>query len=141
VGGSNGSPSVVSGFNLDNDQINIAPERTMAQSHAASVGDVQNPALTMNETASVSVGGPGNDTFIFGPKIGADTIDNFYPQNGTNQLDHFADVQTLQQLASLITPDVPGDAVIDPSHSDSIPLPGMNTTQLQAHLHSLVHLH
>ena len=80
VGGSNGSPAFVSGFHLDNDQINIAPEGTMALSYAANVGDVQNPALTMNETASVSVGGPGNDTFIFGPKIGADTIDNFYPQ-------------------------------------------------------------
>jgi hypothetical protein len=57
------------------------------------------------------------------------------------QLDHFANVQSTQQLASLITTDAPGDAVIELGHNDSITIPGTTASYLQAHLQSLVHLH
>ena len=89
----------------------------------------------------VSIGGPGNDQFVFHPGIGADTIVNFNPQADTIELDHFANIQTIQELASLITTDAHGDAVIDLGHHDSITLPGMNAAQLQAVLQSVVHLH
>jgi hypothetical protein len=44
-------------------------------------------------------------------------------------------------LAAQISTDVHGDAVIELGHNDSITLPGMAASYLQAHLQSLVHLH
>ena len=95
-------------------------------------------ASSGNMSASIDA---GNDTFVFKPGIGADTIFNFNPQTDTIELDHFANIQSIQQLASLITADAHGDAVIELGHSDSITIPGMTPSYLQAHLQSLVHLH
>jgi hypothetical protein len=100
----------------------------------------QNPAETTTGTMSVSIGGPGSDNFIFAPGIGADTIVNFNPQADTIELEHFANLQNVQQLAALVTPDAHGDAVIELGHNDSITLPGVTQSYLQAHLQSLVHL-
>ncbi len=127
-----GSPSAAVtianiGLNFGNDQISLAQDETDTQS----VG---------SRTGSVSVGGPGNDNFVFHPGIGADTIANFNPQADTIQLDNFANVQNVQQLALLITADAHGAAVIDLGHHDSITLPGVTASYLQAHLQSLVHL-
>ena len=138
---SNGVASVLWEFNLANDQINFAPGQTVTQSYDVSATDPQNPAASVNQIVSVSIGGPGNDNFIFQPGIGADTIVNFNPQADTIELDHFANAQSIQELASLITTDAHGDAVIDLGHNDSITLPGMTANYLQAHLQSLVHLH
>ena len=91
-------------------------------------------------SSTVSVGGPGNDNFVFQPGIGADTLANFNPHVDTIQLENFANVQNAQQLAALITADAHGDAVIDLGHHDSITLPGVTTSYLQSHLQSLVHL-
>ncbi len=73
--------------------------------------------------------------------MGAETINNFNPQVDTIELDHFANVQNVQQLAALITPDAHGDAVIELGHNDSISHPRHDASYLQAHLQSLVHLH
>ncbi len=88
-------------------------------------------ALTRTQTVSVTVGGPGNDNFVFHPGIGADTITNFNPQQDTIELDHFADAQTVQELQSLITTDAHGDAVINLGHNDSITLAGVTPAQMQ----------
>ena len=77
---------------------------------------------------------------MFHPGIGADTVANFNPQNDTIELDHFANVQNVQQLAALIGTDAHGDAVIELGHNDSITLPSVTQSYLQAHLQSLVHL-
>ena len=138
---SNGVASVLWEFNLANDQINFAPGQTVTQSYDVSATDPQNPAASVNQIVSVSIGGPGDDNFIFQPGIGTDTIVNFNPQADTIELDHFANAQSIQELASLITTDAHGDAVIDLGHNDSITLPGMTANYLQAHLQSLVHLH
>jgi hypothetical protein len=138
---SNGVASVGFEFNLGNDQINLAPEQTLTQSYAVAVTDPQNPAVNVNQTVSVSIGGPGNDNFVFAPGVGADTIVNFNPQADTIELDHFANIQNIQQLASQISTDVHGDAVIELGHNDSITIPGTTASYLQAHLQSLVHLH
>jgi hypothetical protein len=138
---SNGNISVGWQFDLGNDQFNFAPGQTTTQSYEISVTNAQNSAVNVDQTVSVSIGGPGNDNFVFQPGIGADTIVNFNPQVDTIELDHFANIQTIQELASLITTDSHGDAVIDLGHNDSITLPGMNAAQLQAVLHSAVHLH
>jgi hypothetical protein len=138
---SNGTASVGFEFSLGNDQINLAPGQTLTQSYEVAVTDAQNPAVNVNQAVSVSIGGPGNDNFVFAPGVGADTIVNFNPQADTIELDHFANAQTAQQLASLISTDAHGDAVIELGHSDSITIPGVTASYLQAHLQSLFHLH
>ena len=78
---------------------------------------------------------------MFHPGVGADTIVNFNAQVDTIELDQFASAQSIQQLAADITSDAHGDAVIDLGHNDSITIPGLTASYLQAHLQSLVHLH
>ena len=87
--------------------------------------------------ASVS---PDNDTFVFHSGMGAETVTSFHPKADTIELDHFVNIESVQQLASQITTDAQGDAVIALGHNDSITLPGVSANYLQAHLHSLVHL-
>src|SRR5262249_45235376 len=71
------------------------------------------------------------DHFVFAPGIGTETVTNFNWQQDTIELDHFADAQTAQELQSLITTDVHGDAVINLGHNDSITLTGTTPTELQ----------
>jgi hypothetical protein len=128
-------------FPLAGDQINLAPGQAVTQSYSnVTMTDPQNPGQAVTGTMSVSIGGPGNDNFIFAPGIGADTIANFNPLADTIELEHFANLQNVQQLAALVTPDAHGDAVIELGHHDSITLPGVTQSYLQAHLQSLVHL-
>ncbi len=136
---SNGGTSVSWQFSLANDQINLAAGQTVTQSYDVSVTDPQGSSA--NQTVAVSIGGAGNDSFVFQPGIGADTIIDFNPQHDTIELDHFANAQTVQELQALITPDVHGDAVINLGHNDSITLPGVTPAELQAVLQSAVHLH
>jgi probable HAF family extracellular repeat protein len=128
---SNGTVSVGFDFMANNDQLNLTPGETLTQSYSVSVADAQNPAENVNQTVSVTVGGPGNDNFVFAPGIGADTITNFNPQQDTLELDHFANVQTVQELQSLVTTDAHGDAVINLGHNDSITLANVTAPQLQ----------
>src|SRR6202034_1172594 len=114
---SNGSTSVGWQFSLADDQINVAPNQTVTQGYDVSVTGPQGSAAS--QEVSVSIGGSGNDNFVFQPGIGADTIVNFNPQHDTIELDHFANAQTVQELQSLITPDAHGNAVIDLGHGDS----------------------
>ena len=101
---------------------------------------ITDPPATSTHDMSASIGA-GNETFVFKPGIGADTINNFNPQADMIELDHFADVHNLQQLAAAITTDAHGDATIELGHGDSIAIPGVTASYLQAHLQSLVHLH
>jgi hypothetical protein len=128
---SDGNATVSWEFDFDNQQVTLAPGQTLTQSYNVSVADAQNPAESVNQTISVTVGGPGNDNFVFAPGIGADTITNFNPQHDTIELDHFATAQTVQELEALVTSDAHGDAVINLGHNDSITLPGVTDTQLQ----------
>jgi hypothetical protein len=96
-----------------------------------------NPSTTNNETTtelgpngSVTVGSDG-DHFVFDPGIGAETVTNFNWQQDTIELDHFTNAQNIQELQSLVTTDVHGDAVINLGHNDSITLTGTTTTELQ----------
>ena len=122
------------------DQFDFDSGWTAGQSNGLSAADGQQNS-SENQSAFVSIGGPGDDQFVFHPGIGADTIVNFNPQKDILELDHFANVQTMQQLASLITSDAHGDAMIELGHNDSITVPGLTQTYLQAHLESLVRLH
>ena len=125
---------------LASDQIKLASDQTVTQSYDVTFTNPQLSDTNLSQTISVSIGGLGNDNFMFKPGIGADTIVNFNPQTDTLKLDHFANAENAQ-LASLITTDAHGDAVIGPGHGDSITIPGMAPSYLQAHLQSLVHVH
>ncbi len=128
-------------FNFNSDQINLAQGQTLTQSYNVSVADPHNPAGTMNQTVSVSIGGSGSDNFVFKPGIGADTVVNFKTQHDTIELDNFSSAQTVQQLQTLINTDIHGDAVIELGHDDSITLAGTTAQQLQAIVHGSVYLH
>jgi hypothetical protein len=102
------------------------------------------PAGSMSSNSlsqHASIGGPGGDTFLFHPGMGTETISNFNPRVDNIELDHFANVQNMRQLAADITSNAHGDAVIELGHNDSITVAGMTAAQLQAHLQSFVHLH
>ncbi len=101
---------------------------------------ITDPPKAGSTSSSVAVDGAGNDTFIFHPGMGAETATNFNPKADSIELDHFANIESVQQLASLITTDAQGDAVLALGHHDSITLPGTTASYLQAHLHNLVHL-
>ncbi|HUK32878.1 MAG TPA: hypothetical protein VLV86_03145 [Vicinamibacterales bacterium] len=138
---SNGGTSVGWQFDLGNDQINLAPGETVTQSYDLSLSSATNPAAAAGATVSVSIGGSGNDNFTFHPGVGADTIVNFDSQHDTIELDEFSNVQSVQQLSSMVTSDSHGNAVIDLGHNDSITVSGMTAQQLQQVLASVVHLH
>jgi hypothetical protein len=93
--------------------------------------DVQQPAPQLDQNASVAIGGPGGDNFVFAPGIGAETVTNFNWQGDTLELDHFTNAQTTEELQSLIASDGHGDAVIQLGHNDSIVLSGVTTSELQ----------
>jgi hypothetical protein len=127
----NGIVSVGFEFMNNDGQVNLASGETLTQSYNVTVADAQNPAANQSQTVSVSIGGPGNDNFVFAPGIGADTVINFNPQQDTIELDHFSNAQTVQELQALISTDAHGDAVINLGHNDSITLAGVTETQLQ----------
>jgi hypothetical protein len=103
--------------------------------NAGSAGD------TVITPPQILIGGPGKDTFVFRPGMGAETIGNFNPQVDNIELQHFADIENAQQLARLITTDLHSDAVSALGHSDSITIPGVTQSYFQAHLQSLIHFH
>ena len=136
-----GDVSIDYEFDFFSDQIKLAPGETLTQSHNVSLADAQNTAAAQSQTVSVTIGGPGNDNFVFTPGVGADTVVNFNPQHDTIELNHFADAQTVQELQSLISTDAHGDMVITLGHNDSITLPGLTGPQLEHILSTAVHLH
>ncbi len=103
---------------------------------------ITDPAVLVTSSCpSVSIGGPGNDAFVFQPGRGAETVGNFNPPSDAIELDHFANMQNAQELMAAVTGDAHGDAVVELGHSESVTIPGMTASFLQAHLQSLVHLH
>ena len=93
--------SVAFELNLGNDQINFTPGQALTQSYSVSLVDPQNSAANLAQTVSVSIGGPGNDNFVFHPGVGADTITNFNLHQDTIELDNFMNAETVQQLQTL----------------------------------------
>jgi hypothetical protein len=102
---------------------------------------ITDPPKAGSTSSSVAVAGADTDTFVFHPGMGAETATNFNPKADSIEVDHFANIESVQQLASLITTDAQGDAVLALGHHDSITLPGVSANYLQAHLSSIVHLH
>ena len=128
-------------FSLGDAPVSLGSGQTLTQSYNVAVSDAENPTANLHQIVSVSIGGPGNDSFLFSPGIGNDTVVNFNPQSDIIELDNFANIHSVQELASSIATDTGGDSVIDLGHNDSITLSGVTASYLQAHLQSLVHLH
>jgi hypothetical protein len=84
------------------------------------------PQIDQNGSAAII-----GDQLVFAPGIGAETVANFNTQQDTIELDHFTNVQTIQELESLITTDPHGDAVINLGNHDSITVQGISADQLQ----------
>ncbi|MGB7076596.1 MAG: hypothetical protein WBD53_05355 [Xanthobacteraceae bacterium] len=91
--------------------------------------DAHHPAQTETQPASVFIGGPGNDHFVFHADLGADNGANANPQHETVEHENPAQVQTAQELQALLTHDVHGDAAINLDHHDAFAF--ANETHLQ----------
>jgi hypothetical protein len=89
--------------------------------------------------SSVSIGGPADDTFVFDSGNRAHTLAEFKPQ-ADGEHGHFATDETMQQLASLVSGNH-NDAAVAFDHPESVALLSDAESHLQAHLHSLAHLH
>jgi T5SS/PEP-CTERM-associated repeat protein len=124
-------------FNLGHDQIDFEYGKTATQSSNVTASDSQNSVEAVSEKASVSIGGSGNDQFIFNPGIGAHTIVS--SQKDFIELNHFAADHTLQQLSSLMATEPHGPATIE--HNDSLTIPELAPSHLQAHLEAMARLH
>jgi hypothetical protein len=82
-----------------------------------------------------SFAGPGSDNFVIKRGLGAETIVGFDPQHDTIAFEHFAGVETAEQLLSAITSDAHGNAMIALGHGDSVTIAGMSEAQLLAVMH------
>jgi hypothetical protein len=99
---------------------------------------------------SVTIGGPGNDTFIFHSGFGADVIDNFGSQDMI-ELDGFTSIADGNQLARLLNDAQTGqpqslfqsvndghDTVINLGNHDVLILANVNIADLDAS-HFIIH--
>jgi hypothetical protein len=132
----NGTGSVDWSFDFSN--VALAPGKTLTQSYDVTLTGQHDSTAT--QQISVSIGGPGNDTFVFNPGVGADTIVNFNAHADHIDLEHFANINNYQELTEAVTADAHGNAVIELGHGDSITVAGLSENALKANLHSLVHL-
>ncbi len=134
------SASVSGGFAFmspsGEDQFDLVFGRALTQPHDTSFADIQNTAATPNQPESVSIGGPGNDHFVFAPSVSTEFMATLNPRHDTTELNHSAETQAVQELQSLITTDVHGDAIINPTQHDGITLPSLTASQVQQLIHS-----
>jgi hypothetical protein len=63
-----------------------------------------------------SLGAPaiGNNSFVFHSELGNDPSHSS-PHDA--ELEHLAGIQSIQQLVSIVSPDLPGNAAIDLTHA------------------------
>jgi len=96
----NGQESVGWQFDLNPDSIT----QTITQSYNVAVTDAEPNGTTTTATQSISVtiGGPGNDTFVFKPGFGTDVIANATTSD-TIELDGFSSVTSINQLQTQLT--------------------------------------
>jgi hypothetical protein len=99
VNSSNAQTSVGFHFNFDTSTL----DHELTQSYNVSLTD-QTPtgvSQTTSQTVSVTIGGSGNDSFVFHPGIGTDVVANA-KLTDTYDLRGFASITTGSQLAELL---------------------------------------
>src|ERR1700720_3583847 len=96
----NGQESVGWRFNFDSSSV----AQIVTQSYDVTVADNQANGTnsTVSQTISVTVGGPGQDTFVFKPGFGTDVIANAKGSDVV-ELDGFASVSNVNQLQTLLS--------------------------------------
>jgi hypothetical protein len=128
---SDGNGTVDWQFSFNN--IAIGAGKTLTQSYDVNVAD--NHGATATQEISISIGGPGNDNFVFSPGIGADTIVNYNPAHDTIDLSSFHIPSS--ELASLVSYDSAHSEFIITLGHDSIALPNIDQSQMQHVLQSI----
>jgi hypothetical protein len=125
---------------VDSDSIT----QTVTQSYNVTVADAE-PSDTNNTAAqslSVTIGGPGNDTFVFKSGFGADVIANA-TSSDTIELDRFSSITSINHLQALLTEAQTGhsqslfesangghDTIINLGNHDSITLANVQVADL-----------
>jgi hypothetical protein len=142
VTSANGQELVGWHFNFDSSSV----PRTVTQSYDVTVADNQANGTNsiVSQTIFVTVGGPGQDSFVFKPGVGTDVIANAKISD-TIELDGFASVANINQLQTLLNDAQTGesqslfqaanggrDTVIDLGNHDSITLANVKIADLHA---------
>ncbi len=113
------------GLNFGGDQIKLALWQTWTH-------------LEGDQTPSVSLGGPGNDNFVFHSSIGAEINANSNSQAGPIEFGNLSCFQHVeQQLAAIITN---VEALIGLDHNGDCAPPEVGAACLHAHLSTFAHL-
>jgi hypothetical protein len=92
----------------------------------------------LTPATSVSLGGPGNDNFLFHPSLGADTGNANSPDDAT-ELERFTSAQ-VQHWSPLIS-NAAHDAIDFVHHSDGVTPADLNAAHWHLAVQSAVHLH
>lgn len=92
-----------------------------------------------NSGAPVSIGGPGNDNFIFHPSLGADS-GNSHALDDAAELERLSAAQA-QHWSPLIGNDAHADAIEFVHHSDGTMPPDSNAAHWHLAMHNAVNLH
>ncbi|MGC1777862.1 MAG: hypothetical protein WBB34_07930, partial [Xanthobacteraceae bacterium] len=118
-------------FTTHDTHADLAASGADTQSDNTTGAHTHDPAQTETQPASVSIGGPGNDHFVFHADLGADNGTSGNPQHDTVEHENTAQVQTAQELQALISHEAHGDAAINLSHHDAIAFAEITETHLQ----------
>ena len=117
---------------------NAQLDHLMGLTQSFTVSDTTNPSAT--QTVAVSVGGNGNDQFVFHQGVGADTMVNFStlttPQGtyagDTIALESFNGITGVADVLTHLGADSHGNAVVDLGNHDSITFQGLSVAQISA---------
>ena len=122
-------------FDCKNDQINISGSDAARQADNEDV-DANSHLLNAGHAGAVTVGGPGNDHFVFAGGVGGNDAANFNTTHDVCDPDHAAHAQLIQDLHTLIKPDLHGDAL---DHHGGIPFADPAATQLHQIIQATYH--
>ncbi len=118
-------------FTTHDNHADLAASGAETQSDNMTGADVHHLEQSDTQSASVSIGGPGNDHFVFAPDLGANNGMSANPQQETVEHENSAQVQTAQELQALISHEAHGDAAINLSHHDAIAFAEITEAHLQ----------
>ena len=140
--GATGQESVGWQFNFNSNDV----AQTVTQSYEVTVADnhANGTNSTISQTISVTIGGHGQDTFVFKPGFGADVIANA-KSSDTIELDGFSSITNNSQLATLLHEAQIGqsqsvfqsandgrDTIVNLGNHDSITLASVHLADLHA---------
>ena len=126
---------------------NAQLDHLMAVTQSYTVSDSSNPGVA--QTVAVSIGGLGNDQFVFKPGVGADTMVNFPTASNsqgsyvgdTIELDNFSNIQSVHDVLQHLSTDAHGNAVVDLGNHDSITFQGISAATVTANAMHMFVLH